>query len=123
LDIIAQFRDSEHLDIEKCNNMLHACKKLSKKIKNNLKKHVDYYLQMHNGQTVPASLALSALTNSVYMECDIWNGLNAISSYTFILQTKIQDAEYTNDKIRTLWKLFETLQKTDFNKKFDEKQK
>jgi len=45
--------------------------------------------------------------------------MNTLSSYTYILQSKIQDAEYTNDKVRQLWVLFQQLQKTDFNKKVE----
>lgn len=69
---------------------------------------------------MPSSLALSALTNSVFVQCDIWNGLNTLSSYTYILQSKIQEAEYTNDKVRQLWQSFQLLQKTDFNKKVEQ---
>ena len=73
--------------------------------------------------SIPSSLALSALTNSVYSMCDIWNGLNTLSSYTYILQSKIQDTEYVNDKVRMLWQQFSLLQKTDFNKKVEAFQK
>ena len=69
--------------------------------------------------SIPSSLALSALTNSVYTQCDIWNGLNTLASYTYILQSKIQDTEYTNDKVRMLWGYYQQLQKTDFNKKVE----
>lgn len=75
---------------------------------------------MHMNCSVPSSLALSALTNSVFQQCDIWNGLNTLSSYTYILQSKIQDAEYTNDKVKVLWQHFQTLQKTNFNKKVEQ---
>ncbi|CDW85605.1 UNKNOWN [Stylonychia lemnae] len=119
LEMIQQFRENDQIDIDKCGNHLHTCKKLCKKIQESLKKNTEFYLQMHMNCSIPSSLALSALTNSVYQQCDIWNGLNTLSSYTYILQSKIQDAEYTNDKVRLLWQYFSQLQKTDFNKKVE----
>ena len=78
-------RDSDQIDIDKCGSHLYACKKLCKKIQQSLKKNIEHYLQVHRNCSVTTSLALSALTNAVYAQCDLWNGMNTLSSYTYIL--------------------------------------
>mmetsp|Transcript_14035 Transcript_14035/g.10116 ORF Transcript_14035/g.10116 Transcript_14035/m.10116 type:complete len:126 (+) Transcript_14035:436-813(+) len=88
-----------------------------------MRKKKDDYLQLHMNCSIPSSLALSALTNAVYQTCDIWNGFNSISAYTYILQSKIQEVEFTNKQIKNLWELFRTLQNTDFNKKVEQNHK
>ena len=123
LEMLSMFREDDQIDIDKCGSHLNVCKKLCKKVQASLKKNIDHYLQLHLNCSVTSSLALSCLTTTTYMTCDLWNGLNTLSSYTYMLQSKLQETEDTNDKIRKLWTHYLQLQKTDFNKKVEQYQK
>lgn len=57
------------------------------------------------------------MTNGVYSLCDLWSGLSTLTQYTSVLQGQIGETQGSNDKIRKLWRIFEELQKTDFDKK------
>lgn len=46
-----------------------------------MKRHVDSYACAHNNQTPTTSLALSAMTNSVYELADVWALTNTMSYY------------------------------------------
>ncbi|TNV87452.1 hypothetical protein FGO68_gene14540 [Halteria grandinella] len=103
--------------LQRQKELLKQAKILCRKTQHSLKKSADHYLQLHLGCTIPTSLALSTMTNGVYSLCDLWSGLSTLTQYTSVLQGQIGETQGSNDKIRKLWRIFEELQKTDFDKK------
>ena len=67
LEIAENYKQqNEFFDIEFNNANLDVCKQISKQIQNSLLKNQDQYSQLHLNTTPSSSLAMSALTNSVF---------------------------------------------------------
>ncbi len=61
---------------------------------------------MHVGVSVTSSLALSMFTNSIYTQCDMWNGVGYLTQYACLMQNKVGEQEKAHDKVRKLWNCF-----------------
>ena len=61
---------------------------------------------------------MSALTNSVYTQCDVWSALNKMAAYNIRQDQSLAQIEHSHATVKKLWHKFQELRQTDFDKKY-----
>ena len=87
-------------------NKLDFCEQISAKIKNQLLGNKEFYLHLHNDATIPSSIAMSALTNSVYSQCDTWSALNKMVAYNIRQDNSLHLIEKSHNEVKDIWSMF-----------------
>lgn len=124
MEILTRFKSLHNIDniynIDKQELLekLDFCDQISKKIKQSLENNKDEFQQLHFDATLPCSMTMSALTNSVYSSCDLWSSFNKMAAYNFRQDYTLSTIENSHLRVKSLWKTFNKLKETDFNKKF-----
>jgi hypothetical protein len=54
---------------------------MTRKIKVALLNNKEDYQQMHVDASLPSSMAMSFMTNSVFSSCDVWSAFNKLAAY------------------------------------------
>ena len=98
LHVMSNFNEQEAQQPDA--ELLKECKLICKKIQLQIERHSEYYQQAHIGQTATASLALSALTNSVSEMTEVWSLANSLTFYCLSMHRFVEEVQLANKKIQ-----------------------
>mmetsp|Transcript_1224 Transcript_1224/g.1400 ORF Transcript_1224/g.1400 Transcript_1224/m.1400 type:complete len:130 (+) Transcript_1224:580-969(+) len=96
---------------------LDFCEQISRKIQVALINNQVDFQQLHVDATLPCSMAMSALTNSVYNSCDLWSAFNKMAAYNIRQDTSLSLIEKSHFAVKDFWGKFSDLKENDFDKK------
>ena len=124
LEVISKYKQVHQLDdiynIDKRDLLmkLDFCEQIQKKVKASIINNQIEFQQLHVDATLPCSIAMSALTNSVYTSCDVWSALNKMAAYNIRQDQSLAQIENSHAIVKKLWHKFQDLRQTDFDKKY-----
>ena len=76
------------------------------------------FQQLHVDASLPCSMAMSCLTNSIYTQCDLWSAFNKMAAYNIRQDSSLGVIEKSHKSVKDLWARFLDLKENDFDKKF-----
>ena len=59
---------------------------------------------MHVDVSLPTSMAMSVMTNSIYGSCDVWKSFNKMAAYNIRQDTQLYEIKHSHEIVTKLWK-------------------
>lgn len=72
------------------------------------------YEQLHNNVSLPTSMTMSMMTNSIYSSCDVWMSFNKMVAYNIRQDGNLMEIADSHRTIKFLWNdCYKQLKKQD----------
>lgn len=129
LDIMYRFKKISKLenthDIDKADlaEKFDFCDQMTAKIRESLIKYQDEIQAMHVDASLPTSMTMSFMTNSIFNQCDVWSTLNQLAAYNIRQDKSLAQVEKSHQRVQDFYQLFKQLKQSDLGEKWDKYQR
>lgn len=96
---------------------LEFCEQMARKVQTSLISNQVELQLLHEDLSLPASMAMSVMTNGVYSSCEVWSAFNKMAAYSMRQDRSLTLLNKNTHKFKPLFQTFSQVRANDFDTK------
>lgn len=100
---VKEYEQVGNIKLVELKNLLAICDHQAKLYQREMQDNKSMYEQLHRNVSLPTSMTMSLMTNSIYNSCDVWSSLNKMVAYSVRQESNLAEIAESHKTIKRVW--------------------